>query len=951
MHNVWNDLRLVSAPRHRASYVRSLSFFLLLCFISLMPSPAATAPPTPDPEKMQMIPTYRVTQAPVRTLTDGSVNNEYGLLTVTKSGEQLSLSILPTQSWAAGETEVFVWKRADCTELNHWTLLSIGPTKGWAVQLNVGALTLEEVSVAFVRVADRQTLIAYGPDDCLYPPEDRRHIGYGVNVREISAIPSLVDPLGFEWVKLWEEYSGLPDAPLSKHVLYNIDVGAFVNDLNGWRLNVRAVASEGLGMVRAYEIGNEPNVRNANWGGNPPDAQRMTQMLCIAYEEIKAVDPSAYVISGGLAPVGRVPACANPSLCNVIDEQVYLRTMLTSGAGDCMDGFGYHPYGFAYAPERDPTTVENGFAFRGTELMYDILVDAGYGDLTIWATELNWIRHPAEDGNEYNCADDPDYRDSFLWQEVSAATQADYLVRAFEYAETHWPWMRGMFVWNLDWHDYKTYISCFHPRYYALRRRDGSTLGATTPAYDALVAMEKNPWDVPPAVAPPSRMEVQPTTISLVSEVSNPKVITRDVVIDNTRTGEFTWTATPLTGNTLNVSLDSTQGSQGESLSVTVNTTGLAPGRYAATLRIDADPASTLNAPQTVEVRLQVVTEFNRTYLPTLMRGYASPSSSPTPNPTTAPQGTPVPTLTPTASTPHGPSKIGTHAIGDGGTTDLVRQVANAGGHVAVVKGLSFGYLCEVKQISPETVTIGRKQSGELEAIIPEGDPAEKAADRMSKFMEDWEDYRACVDYWEVLNEADPPTTEGHVWLAEFYKAAMTIADANGYKLALFSYSMGVPEMWEWQAIAETGVFAQAKATGHILALHEYGGPMMTDLWGEPLPIYPGQDPQDPSLPRYADRGVLAGRYRHLYRDILIPRNEVIPLVITEANLNHYDPDERAEHFLEEIAWYDDRLREDDYVIGMNIFTLTGGIPAWEYFEFHEFLPDLAARIIALKDE
>ena len=182
--------------------------------------------------------------------------------------------------------------------------------------------------------------------------------------------------------------------------------------------------------------------------------------------------------------------------------------------------------------------------------------------------------------------------------------------------------------------------------------------------------------------------------------------------------------------------------------------------------------------------------------------------------------------------------------------------------------------------------------------------------------------------------------------------ACMDIAEANGYKLALFSYSMGVPEIYEWQAIAETGVFARAQQGGHILSLHEYSWfeSPMDALWGEPLPQYPGQDPNDPALPRYADRGIVTGRYRHLYRDILIPRGEVIPLAITEANLMIYDRATRDPIFLEEMAWYDDRLREDDYVLGMAIFTLGGG-SGWDTFDYSQFLPALADRVIALKDE
>ena len=178
----------------------------------------------------------------------------------------------------------------------------------------------------------------------------------------------------------------------------------------------------------------------------------------------------------------------------------------------------------------------------------------------------------------------------------------------------------------------------------------------------------------------------------------------------------------------------------------------------------------------------------------------------------------------------------------------------------------------------------------------------------------------------------------------------MQIAEENGYRLALFSYSMGVPEIYEWQAMAETGVFARAKQGGHILSLHEYANPMNA-RWGEAMPLYPGQDPDDPTLPRYPDRGVLTGRYRHLYRDILIPRGEVIPLVITECNLAIDNPDKRAEIFVEEMNWYDDRLREDDYVIGMTIFTLGGQSSNWGHFDFRDFFPELAERIIALKDE
>jgi DNA-binding beta-propeller fold protein YncE len=291
-----------------------------------------------------------------------------------------------------------------------------------------------------------------------------------------------------------------------------------------------------------------------------------------------------------------------------------------------------------------------------------------------------------------------------------------------------------------------------------------------------------------------------------------------------------------------------------------------------------------------------------------------------------------------------GPSKLGVHVIRPAGVPEFVQQVRDGGGSVAVVKALDgFGQLDAIEAVSPDTVRIGR--TDRWPTVEPEGSPAEKAQYMMAQHMSVWELNRDRVDYWEILNEPDPPTIEGHVWLAEFFIECMEIAEANGYKLALFSYSVGVPEWEEWEAIAETGVFARAKQGGHILALHEYGWPTMDVRWGEPLP----------GKPAYPDRGVLAGRYRHWYRDFLIPRNEVIPLAITECGFDPsifhegWDPGWK-QRYVSEMAWYDDVLRADDYVIGCTLFTL-GPTPTWRDWDYGDVLDELADHIISLKDE
>ncbi|HEY71695.1 MAG: hypothetical protein DRJ03_15155 [Chloroflexi bacterium] len=279
---------------------------------------------------------------------------------------------------------------------------------------------------------------------------------------------------------------------------------------------------------------------------------------------------------------------------------------------------------------------------------------------------------------------------------------------------------------------------------------------------------------------------------------------------------------------------------------------------------------------------------------------------------------------------PAGSSKLGLHTLRADGAESFVRDVHDAGAHVALVKGVDeFGYLRMVKTISPQTVTIGR--SNVVQAVSPSGDPVEAAVWLMDQHMPKWQWEADIVDYWEIQNENDPPTIAGHVWLAEVYIAAMGIAEENGHKLAIFSYSTGVPQWHEWEAIVETGVFARAKAGGHILALHEYGWPTTDNRWGEATE----------DLPPYQDRGVLTGRYRYLYRDFLIPRGEVIPLAITESGLDplleNAPPGDWKHRYVDTMIWYDTKLREDDYVIGATMFTL-GPYGIWENYDYEELL-------------
>ena len=484
-----------------------------------------------------------------------------------------------------------------------------------------------------------------------------------MNVRNPSTVEPLFVPLGFDWLKLWEEYGTeetptLPQIRYPYRVLFVIDCTGRSDDLEAWGRAVEAVAAAGEGLVEAYEICNEPN--RAGWLSRdvspfPPDPGLYVAMLEVAYERIKAVDPAAIVVSAGLAPVGRIRGTCDgwsANDCNAMDEREYARQMLLLGAGDAFDAFGYHPYGFAYEPERaleelPPDDNGNGFAFRGVEVMHELLGHYGLGHRPIWATEFSWLRDPNDDGAIPGwCHHIDEYQDNFGWMNVPEVQQADYITRAFQYADENWPWMGAMFVWNLDWHDYGW--QCDPARYFSVLKVDytnysplvcgdgpGGEPGrlaavdyldrgpaavsqpapyTMTLAYDALVAMEKRPGDLGP------RLMIVPPALSFLAGVDEPGVFAGAVVPLNAGFGVFTWTATVAVGMQVTPALAITTGLQGTPLAVTVDSTGYATGTFVAVISVTATTTGVSDAPQAVPVTLHVVPEIRRVYLPISLR-------------------------------------------------------------------------------------------------------------------------------------------------------------------------------------------------------------------------------------------------------------------------------------------------------------------------------------------
>jgi hypothetical protein len=106
----------------------------------------------------------------------------------------------------------------------------------------------------------------------------------------------------------------------------------------------------------------------------------------------------------------------------------------------------------------DPATVN----FARTELLRELLVEAGYEDLPIYITEGGWNDHPR-------------------WTKaVQPSQRAAFTLRAYEKALEEWPWCQTAVLWAFryprpanTYQDYFTFVTTdFTPKpiYYSVQR-------------------------------------------------------------------------------------------------------------------------------------------------------------------------------------------------------------------------------------------------------------------------------------------------------------------------------------------------------------------------------------------------------------------------------------------------------------------------------------------------
>jgi hypothetical protein len=201
-----------------------------------------------------------------------------------------------------------------------------------------------------------------------------------------------------------------------------------------------AMASRFSGQIDAYEIWNEQNLAFET-GGNV-DVGRYVNILKAGYNGVKAGDPNAIVLFGGLTPTGvDIPSLA-------VDDVLYLERVYAHNNGEVKqyyDVLGAHPgsngnppdHSWPGNPNSGEWTNHNSFYFQRVAELRGVMERNGEGHKQIWLTEFGWSTANPAGGYEYGVLN-------------SDQEQADYLVRAFQIAKQDWPWMGVMFVWNLN---------------------------------------------------------------------------------------------------------------------------------------------------------------------------------------------------------------------------------------------------------------------------------------------------------------------------------------------------------------------------------------------------------------------------------------------------------------------------------------------------------------------
>jgi len=148
--------------------------------------------------------------------------------------------------------------------------------------------------------------------------------------------------------------------------------------------------------VLYWEIWNEPNTTNF-WRPSP-DPVRYVELLKRSYAAIKAANPKAVVVLGGLSPG------TGSGQVNTMSAASFLEAVYQNGGKNYFDAVGFHPYNGGVSPDL--------YLADYVKSVHDVMKQYEDGNKEVWVTEIGWFVGTEADA-------------------LSEAEQADYLSRAF----------------------------------------------------------------------------------------------------------------------------------------------------------------------------------------------------------------------------------------------------------------------------------------------------------------------------------------------------------------------------------------------------------------------------------------------------------------------------------------------------------------------------------------
>lgn len=217
---------------------------------------------------------------------------------------------------------------------------------------------------------------------------------------------------------------------------------------------VTALLERYPGMVHGIEVWNEQNLDREWTSTGGLSAANYVELLRVATQAIKNVDPGIIVISGALSPTG---GWTEPDgRVTAIDDFIYMDSLIAAGMLNYADCVGAHHNGYNIGPSvpwnnvpNDPTATFRGpfdnphhsWSLYSTLQTYANKIELAGGDQLLCITEFGWASTEDLDGSPpgFGFADDN-----------TLDEQAEWTVEALTLME-EWGTVWLAFIWNFNY--------------------------------------------------------------------------------------------------------------------------------------------------------------------------------------------------------------------------------------------------------------------------------------------------------------------------------------------------------------------------------------------------------------------------------------------------------------------------------------------------------------------